>query len=78
MDPRVWKSLRPGQRPKPVPRMSREEIGADYARREVERQAKRIQQQAELERARLEHQAGVQPTPAPSETTLEGFTETQL
>jgi len=58
--------------------MSIEEIQADYARREAEQQADRIQQQAELERARLEHQAGVQPTPAPLETTLEGFAETQF
>ena len=78
LDPRAWTRLRPGQRPQQVPRMSIEEIQADYARREAEQQADRIQQQAELERARLEHQAGVQPTPAPLETTLEGFAETQF
>jgi hypothetical protein len=78
VDPRAWKSLRPGQRPQPVPRMSHEEIAAEYARREAEQQAERLQQQADLERARLEHQAGVQPTPVPSETTLEGFTETEF
>jgi hypothetical protein len=55
-----------------------EEIQADYARREAEQRAERMQQQAELERARPEYQTGVQPTPVPKETTLEGFTETQF
>jgi hypothetical protein len=77
MDPRAWTRLRPGKDRQQIPPMTMEEIQADYARREAEQRAERMQQQAELERARLEYQTGVQPTPVPKET-LEGFTETQF
>jgi hypothetical protein len=78
LDPRAWVRPRPGQRPKPVPRMSLGEIQADNARREAEQQAERMQQQAELERGRLEYEAGIQLTPVPAQTTIEGFTEIQF
>lgn len=55
--------------------MSGEEIAA-YARREAERQAQQLRQQAELERPWLEYEDAMSPVEAPVKTSLGGVIDT--